>query len=120
MNMFANEAKEKWGGTDAYAEYSEKIKGYSKEKAEEINAGLNNIMGEFAECMKGGFTSDSSKAQELVKKLQAYITDNYYTCTTDILKGLGQMYVADERFKNNIDKHGTGTAQYISDAISVF
>ena len=120
MNMFTDEVKEKWGGTDAYAEYSEKTKEYSKEKAEEVNAGLKRIMGEFADCMKGGFTSDSPEAQKLVKKLQAYITDNYYTCTTDILKGLGQMYVADERFKNNIDKHCTGTAQYISEAISIF
>ena len=57
------------------------------------------------------------KAQNLVKKLQNHITENYYTCTNEILFGLGQMYVADERFKNNIDKHADGTAAYVKDAI---
>ena len=49
-----------------------------------------------------------------------YITENYYCCTKEILAGLGQMYVADERFKNNIDKHADGTAAFISEAIAVY
>ena len=49
-----------------------------------------------------------------------YITENYYHCTNEILAGLGQMYVADERFKNNIDKHADGTAAFISEAIGVY
>ena len=53
----------------------------------------------------------------LVKELQDYITENYYTCTNEILAGLGQMYVADERFKANIDKNGDGTAEFVSKAI---
>jgi hypothetical protein len=55
-----------------------------------------------------------------VKKLQSHITENYYTCTIEILSGLGQMYVADERFKNNIDKHADGTAAFISEAIAIY
>ena len=53
-------------------------------------------------------------------KLQAYITDSYYTCTDEIIAGLGKMYVADERFKNNIDKYGEGTADFVAEAIAVF
>lgn len=55
----------------------------------------------------------------LFKKLQNFITENYYTCTDEILKGLGEMYVFDERFKNNIDKAGgIGTAEFTSKAIN--
>ena len=62
---------------------------------------------------------ESEEAQALVKKLQNYITEHYYTCTDEILKSLGEMYVADERFKNNIDRAGgIGTAEFISKAIS--
>lgn len=78
------------------------------------------VLAKFAACMKAGHTADSNEAQELVKELQNYITENYYTCTNEILAGLGQMYLADERFKNNIDQHSPGTAVFISQAITTY
>ena len=61
---------------------------------------------------------ESEESQELVKKLQRFITENYYNCTDEILFGLGQMYVFDERFTENIDKAGgKGTAEFVSKAI---
>ena len=111
------EAKQRWGETDAYKEHQEKTADYSKDKWQEVNDGLMTIFAKFAECMKNGQTADSDDAQALVKELQNYITENYYTCTKDILAGLGQMYVADERFKTNIDKNGDGTAEFVSKAI---
>ena len=77
-------------------------------------------MAEFAACMKKGEVPDSAPVQILVKQLQDHITENYYHCTNAILAGLGQMYVADERFKNNIDKHADGTAQFICEAIEIY
>jgi hypothetical protein len=71
--------------------------------------------------MNSGLEFDSTDAQNLVKKLQSYITGNFYTCTNEILAGLGSMYVADERFKNNIDKAGgKGTAEFVCEAISFY
>ncbi len=70
--------------------------------------------------MKKSETPDSEEVQKLVKMLQSQITENYYLCTNEILAGLGQMYVADERFKNNIDKHADGTASFICEAITVY
>ena len=67
--------------------------------------------------MKNGDTPDSAPAQNLVKMLQDYITENYYHCTDAILAGLGQMYVADALFQNNIDRQAPGTAAFIHDAI---
>ena len=78
------------------------------------------IFAEFAACKESGASADSAEAQALVAKLQAHITDNYYTCTDEILAGLGKMYVADERFKKNIDKYGEGTAAFVADAIEVY
>ena len=114
------EAKQRWGETDAYKEHQEKTADYSKDKWQEVNDGLMAVFAKFAECKKNGNTADSDEAQALVKELQNYITENYYTCTKEILAGLGQMYVADERFKANIDKNGDGTAEFVSKAIEIY
>ena len=114
------EAMEKWGNTDAYKEHVEKTKNYSRQKWNNLAEGMDHIMGKFAVCMKNGEVFDSEQAQNLVKMLQSHITENYYLCTNEILAGLGKMYVADERFKNNIDKHADGTATFISEAIAVY
>lgn len=120
FEKYKAEAKEKWGGTEAYKEYEEKTKEYSGDKWSGLAKGLEEVMAEFAACMKKGDEPAKPEAQELVKKLQAFITENYYLCTDEILAGLGQMYVADERFKRNIDKHGEGTAEFIREAIKVY
>ena len=120
FEAYKAEAQEKWGKTDAYKEHAEKTKDYSKDKWNSLAEGMDNIMAEFAVCMKNGEEADSPAAQEMVKQLQEHITQNYYHCTKQILAGLGQMYVADERFKNNIDKHADGTAQFICDAVAVY
>ena len=118
--QYETEAKQRWGETDAYKEHAEKTASYSKDKWQEVNDGLMTVLSKFAECMNAGNTADSVEAQNLVKELQNYITKNYYTCTNEILAGLGQMYVADERFKNNIDKHTPGTATFISESIVTY
>ena len=115
---YENEVKERWSETQAYAEFRKKTKDYSKERFADIHSGLENIFRDFSELMQSGATPDSSEAQKLVKKLQDYISENYYTCTDEILAGLGQMYVADERFKENIDKYADGTAEFVSKAIN--
>ena len=78
------------------------------------------IFAAFAACKVSGASADSTEAQALVAKLQAHITKNYYTCTDEILAGLGKMYVADERFKKNIDKYSKGTAEFAAGAIEVY
>lgn len=118
--QYADEAKQHWGNTDAYKESEQKTADYSADKWNDVNARLNAVLAEFAVALKDGATPESETAQSLVKKLQQYITDNFYTCTNEILAGLGQMYVADERFKSNIDKNGAGTAESISEAIRIY
>jgi len=119
-NNFSSEARSRWGNTDAYREHEQKTKNYTKEKWAEANDGMMANFAEFAACKENGGSVDSAEAQALVAKLQAHITENYYTCTDEILAGLGKMYVADERFKKNIDKYGEGTAEFAADAIVTF
>ena len=117
MTSYKTEARERWGNTGAYREHEQKAKNYTKEKWAKANDGLMVIFAEFAGCKANGKTPDSVEARALVAKLQAHITADYYTCTDEILAGLGKMYVADERFKKNIDQHSVGTAQFIAEAI---
>lgn len=117
---YVKEAKEKWGDTAAYKESSEKTADYSADKWEQLNSAMNDRIAEFADCKRKGFAPDSKQAQELAKNWQDFITENYYTCTKEILASLGEMYVADQRFLKNIDSHGDGTAQFISDAIKAY
>ena len=120
FEAYKDEVKEKWGKTDAYRQHQEKTKHYSKQKWNDLAEGMDQLMDEFALCMKNGESPASSEAQHLVKALQSHITENYYHCTDQILAGLGQMYVADDRFRENIDKHGDGTARFIRDAIEIY
>ena len=113
---YGKEVKEKWGNTSAYAEYATKT--HSKDKQRGLVMGMENIFREFLACMLSGESPNSESAKSLVKKLQSFITENFYNCTDEILLGLGKMYVADERFKKNIDKYATGTAEYVSEAIA--
>lgn len=119
-NDYKNETRSRWGDTDAYRESEQKTKNYTKEKWAEANDGLMAIFAEFSACRESGTGADSAEAQALVSKLQAHITANYYTCTDEILAGLGKMYVADERFKKNIDEYGEGTAEFVAEAINLF
>ena len=117
--QYAEEAKQRWGDTDAYKESEQKTAGYSDDKWDDVNAGLNAVFADFA-LIKDSETPESEAAQTLVKRLQDYITCNFYTCTKEILAGLGQMYTADERFKANIDKNGKGTTDFVSEAIKIY
>ena len=120
MSDYKSEARSRWGATDAYREHEQKTKSYTKEKWAEANDGMMAIFAEFAACKGSGASADSAEAQAFVAKLQTYITANYYTCTDEILAGLGEMYVADERFKKNIDKYGEGTAEFASEGIRIY
>ena len=114
-NKYAEEVRQRWGSTDAYKESQQRNTDFSQAASL-----LDAVFEEFAELDRSGISPDDEAAKIQVEKLQRCITDNFYTCTNEILAGLGQMYVADERFKNNIDKHGEGTAEYVSQCIKSY
>ena len=114
-NKYAEEVRQRWGSTDAYKESQQRNTDFSQAASL-----LDAVFEEFAELDRSGISPDDEAAKVQVEKLQRCITDNFYTCTNEILAGLGQMYAADVRFKNNIDKHGEGTAEFVSQCIKSY
>ena len=119
MDEYAAKAKEAWGNTPAYQEYEQKAKGRSKSETMEVSRQMMEIFAEFGAIRNGD--PASSEARALVRKLQDFISAHYYTCTDQILSGLGQMYAAGGEMTDNIDSSGgEGTAVFASQAIRVF
>lgn len=118
-NEYRKEAKERWGGTNAYRESKENEKKRTDGENKLIADSLMKIFVEFSEIKT--LSPESEKAQMLVSKLKNHISENYYECSNAILSSLGQMYVLDDRFRENIDGYATeGTAQFVSEAIAYF
>ena len=119
MDEYAARAKEAWGNTPAYREYEQKAKGRSEAETAEVNRKLMGIFAEFGAIRHEDPASE--KAQALVRKLQDFISEHFYTCTDQILSGLGQMYAAGGEMTANIDSYGgEGTAVFASRAIRIF
>ena len=115
---YAAEAKERWGNTDAYAEYKEKAGRNDDPQWKLLEGAGADILSEFGKNRHLDPASD--EAQALVKKWQNFITANFYTCTNAILSCLGEMYIGDDRFTRNIDRYGQGTALFMATAIEIF
>lgn len=119
IDRYAQEAKKKWGNTEAYKEYEVKTDGKTAGDMQATGDRLMDIFREFGEIRQ--LSPASEDAQALVAKLQNFISDNYYTCTKQILFGLGQMYAAGDEMNENIDKAGgEGTGAFARDAITIF
>lgn len=119
MDEYAAQAKASWGNTPEYHEYEEKAKGRTKQEEQDIGKNMMQIFTEFGTMLD--FQPDSEKVQAQVKKLQDYITENFYTCSNDILNSLGNMYAGGGDFTTNIDNAGgAGTAEFVSRAIKIY
>lgn len=118
MERYAEEVRKRWGSTDAYKEYEERRKGKT---GEEYKMAADKMQALFAEigALRHLLPSEET-VQEKIGALQALITEHFYHCTDEILSGLGEMYVCDERMKRNIDRAGgEGTAEFAREAIRV-
>ena len=115
---YSEEVKNRWGNTDAYKEYEKKASSYDKNSWNTINEEMVEILKEFADNRNEN--PDSLIVQNLVEKWREHITLNFYNCTKEILSCLGLMYIGDERFKENINKYGEGTAEFMAKAIEVY
>lgn len=119
IQEYKKEAKAAWGKTAEYQEYEQKTKDRNAGGYQTAMMQMMDIFTEFGEIRTG--EPDSAQAQQLVKKLQRCITDNYYTCSDKVLAELGRMYVEDKRFTENIDKAGgCGTAEFVYKAIECY
>lgn len=119
IDEYAAQAKASWGKSEAWREFEEKAQGRNREEERSLSVQMMNIFKAFGR-LSGG-EPDSPEAQELVKKLQDFITEHFYTCTDEILSGLGKMYGGGGDFTENIDAAGgKGTAAFACRAIQAF
>ncbi len=119
MDEYAKQAREKWGKTDAYREFEEKQKNYSDKDDQRLQVEFMNLFVEFGKMMD--LDAGSEEAQKQVKKMQDFITEHFYTCTDQILAGLGKMYSGGGSMTENIDAAGgKGTAEFAAKAIEIY
>ncbi len=112
---YADEARERWGDTEAYRQSQAKAASFGKADWARVDQETKAVFAGFAKLV--GTAPESPEAKALVRKWQDVITRNFYDCTDEILLGLASMYEADERFAKNIDKAGEGTAKFMTAAI---
>ena len=116
---YAQQAKARWGDTDAYREYEQKSKGRTAAEQNALNDRLMSIFCEFGAAKDGD--PAAPEAQALVQKLQGFLTEHYYRCTDEILSGLGKLYGSGGEFTKNIDAAaGDGTAEFAAKAIAAY
>ena len=119
IEKYEAEVKAKWGNTKAYQEYKQKDIPRNGSNYSKIANELLTMFSELGELKHLNPSAD--EVQNKIAALQKFITDNYYVCTNEILGGLGEMYVCDERFRSNIDKAGGDrTADFVKQAIVVY
>lgn len=115
FEKYKAEAKKKWGDTAAFDEYEKRINNNNAAAADKM-MDIFCRMGKIKDSSPNG-----GEAKALVAELKKFICENYYTCTDEILSGLGKMYIGDSRFTENIDKAGgTGTAAFAAKAIEEY
>ncbi len=119
VEQYAEEVRERWGTADAYKEFEERRKEKGGEDCQAARKEMRTLFAELG-AFRGRQPSEE-EVQERVKALQDFITENFYHCTDEILSGLGEMYVSDERMKQNIDRAGgDGTAEFAREAIRIY
>ena len=115
---YTYEVQNTWGNTLAYQEYAQKSKQGLRAEDAQLGKDMMNIFSEFGTLQTYNTDPTSPEAQAVVKRLQSYITEHFYTCTNEILANLGAMYAHDTRFRANIDAQGgVGTARFAQRAI---
>ncbi len=119
INEYAEQAKAAWGSTPAYREFERKSEGRTQEETLELNERMMRIFARIGAVKEEDPASD--RAQALVRELRDFISEHFYTCTDQILSGLGQMYAAGGEMTENIDRAGgEGTAAFAGAAIRAF
>ena len=117
QDIYAAEAKERWGDTDAYKESQRRMAGYSKEDIAKAQQAMQDATNLVLNAMKAGLPADSSEAMAGAEAHRQSISDYWYECSYEIHTGLATMYLADPRFMAHYEGQQAGLAKYIHDAI---
>jgi hypothetical protein len=116
-NPYADEARERWGETEAYRQSQARTSKYTPEDWERIKAEAAEVNRRLVEALRAGTPADSPTTMDLAEEHRAQISRWYYDCGYDIHRGLADMYVADPRFTATYEEQAPGLARYLHDAI---
>ena len=116
-DQYADEAKARWGDTDAYKESLKRFKSYSKEDIAAAQKAMDDATTIVMLAMQKGLPADSADAMAGAEAHRNSITDWWYPCGYEMHVGLAEMYISDPRFTENYEKLAVGFAQYMHDAI---
>ena len=114
---WADEARERWGETDAYQQSQRRVAGYGKEDWQRIKAEADAGTAAFADALRAGLPASGPEAMDLAERHRQHISRYFYECGYPMHRGLADMYLADERFTANYEGVEPGLAQYVHDAI---
>jgi hypothetical protein len=116
-NPYADEARQRWGDTEAYRQSQERTARYTERDWAEITSESAALSERLAAALGDGVPADSPAAMDLAEEHRQQITRRFYDCGYDVHRGLGDMYVADARFTATYDAVRPGLAQYLREAI---
>jgi MerR family transcriptional regulator, thiopeptide resistance regulator len=111
------EAKQRWGNTDEYKESKKRTSSYTKDDWEKLGAEQGAIYNDAVAAMKAGESPDGDVARDIAERHRLSIERWFYPCAHAMHRGLADMYEADQRFAQNIDKYGEGLTPFLSAAI---
>ncbi|MEV6020889.1 MerR family transcriptional regulator [Streptomyces sp. NPDC051997] len=114
----AQEAERRWGGTETYAESQRRTARYTKDDWKRMQAEVASWGERYGALMEAGERPDGERAMDMAEEHRQHICTWFYTCTYEIHRGLGEMYVADERFKAFYDSMRPGLAEHLRAAIT--
>ncbi len=116
-SQYEDEARERWGHTDAYKESARRVASYGDGQWREIKAQAQEIERLFAELKRSGQPAEGEPARAAAEQARLHIDRWFYSCSREMHLALGEMYVADPRFAAKYEKVEPGLATYVRDAI---
>lgn len=117
MDEYADEARARWGDTDAFRESHRRTSTYTKQDWQRLGEEAAGVDEEFAACLQEGLPAGSPRAMAAAEAHRQHIGTWFYPCSYEMQTGLADMYVADERFTDRYEAISPGLARYVRDAI---
>jgi MerR family transcriptional regulator, thiopeptide resistance regulator len=117
-NPYEAEARERWGD-DVVDASKRRMQGWSAEEAEQARTGYTRVHEGLAPLLTEGVPVDDPRVQELVR-LHFETTSLFWTPDAAAYRGLGRMYVDDDRFRANIGGGNDAVVEYLRDAMAVY
>lgn len=120
MKKYNKEVIERYGNTEEYLDYEEKTKDYDKKMFDNLKNMMSEIFLKFSNNLKENIPSSDMKTIELVSELKKFLSDNFFYCSNEVLLGIANTYVCDNRFKEFVDSRSVGTSEYVLEAVKYY